>query len=507
MERATFSWMTSLLYCGSHATLQEEHVYDCLPEDSVDATLDRLSDAWCRQVSKGRRTGALACAMYSIWWPQFWLAGCFHFIELACLLNSPLMLNLLLRFFADPHGSNAVGVATSLGLIAGQICNVFGQAQFVFLMTRLGVQARGATVAMVFAKAMRLSEAATKQYNAGRIVSIVQVDCSRFVYSSYFCQFLWSMPLLLVASMCAVWSQLKLASLVAIAVMVLLTPVNLGVMRKMMKLHRRTSKARDKRVAAFTEVNRAVSLTKLLAWEENIFSLVMSKRTVEMRHIATRKMYELVNALMWVVIPMWLPIIAFGAFVLISVSQGTTLDPATAFTTISLLGVLSIPMNLMPQTVQFLSAMYISMCRIEAMLLGEEREQEYGEFDEPGPGVWRLGHRVGADAIRIEQGAVRWTPEPRVPSQAGSRNPDDSEEEQEDSACAQLRQIIRARSRGATTPVDVEAGNLPTEVPMTLTLPQVSIPQGALTIVVGKVGSGKSTLLSTILSEVPLLQG
>merc|ERR1719191_1875014 len=50
------------------------------------------------------------------------------------------------------------------------------------------------------------------------------------------------------------------------------------------------------------------------------------------------------------------------------------LTTTTAFTALALFDVLKVPVNLLPQTIQFLTQLAVSMRRIRDLLMAEERE-------------------------------------------------------------------------------------------------------------------------------------
>jgi ABC-type multidrug transport system fused ATPase/permease subunit len=519
-QQISFSWVTPVLRAGLKETLSKNHLYDLTPSQEVNFSRGvllpafQLKTASKRGQTNGHESGILVRAMYHAWWRQFWLAGLLHFFEMAMLFVQPVMLNRLIHYFTDPDASLSTGIAYTIFLVGGMLVGACCCHHFNFRMSLLGMSAKGATSALVFEKALRLSQPAAQKHTAGQIASIMNVDCERLSYAAYFIHFIWSMPLVFAVAMYFVWCQLGLASLAAVALMVSMAPLNKKIAKMFMRFSLKVSEERDIRVGTFSEVNSAVKFVKLLTWEEKVYNLVDNKRERELKQLYGMKNVGILAQLLFVVVPLLLPLVGFGTFYLLSLKSGQVLDPARAFTSLAIFSVLYVPINLIPITAQFLAGMFVSIKRIADLLFAEERSQieerhdnEDSEQSIPHGYSQQLvenGYKFGT--MTMHGVAVRWQPPVPVADAEG----EDEEEDEPTLTEVLCQRLARQRHAGGSS-LDEElcapGGSVDAQLTPTLRVDSLKFPQGGLTMIVGRVGSGKSTLLAALLNEVPLLEG
>eukprot|EP00449_Zooxanthella_nutricula_P065361 CAMPEP_0198567006 /NCGR_PEP_ID=MMETSP1462-20131121/104104_1 /TAXON_ID=1333877 /ORGANISM="Brandtodinium nutriculum, Strain RCC3387" /LENGTH=222 /DNA_ID=CAMNT_0044298047 /DNA_START=33 /DNA_END=698 /DNA_ORIENTATION=+ len=218
----------------------------------------------------------------------------------------------------------------------------------------------GATSCMVFEKSLRLSQPAAASYGPGAVTNIMQVDSARFDFAFFHLNFIFSMPLMLVLGVVLLYRNLGIAAFTPLLVMGVMFPLNKMLVKRLMNLSRETSIARDARIKVLMEVVHAVRLVKMLAWERRIMDLVRQMRDAEMRRIARFKAFEVLNGLVWQGMPLMLPVLTFGAFL----ALGGILDTALVFSSLALLDMVRIPMNLFPQALQVVIQVKVGMDRI-----------------------------------------------------------------------------------------------------------------------------------------------
>merc|ERR1719163_1949263 len=206
------------------------------------------------------------------------------------------------------------------------------------------------------------------------------------------------------------------------------------------------NKARDQHVKLTTELLQGVKLVKMLGWEEGVNELIGAKRKEEMKWIARMKLVGLGAGVVWTLTPVLLPLLTFTFFV----AGGGRLTAATAFTALALFDVLKIPVNLLPQTVQFLTQLAVSMRRIRDLLMAEERKVPVPD--------------AGGTAILVERATLAW--------------PKKSSEEVPRGALPLVEDTVRLKDLNLT------------------------VQRGQLCMVVGPVGVGKTTILRGILHEL-----
>merc|ERR1719502_824980 len=167
-----------------------------------------------------------------------------------------------------------------------------------------------------------------------------------------------------------------------------MAPLNALVAKMFMSFQIGVNKARDGRVKLTTELLQGVKLVKMLGWEDGINELIGTKRREEMKWIAHGKTIGLLAGVVWTLTPILLPLVTFTVFSM----MGGHLTTTTAFTALALFDVLKVPVNLLPQTIQFLTQLAVSMRRIRDLLMAEERKVP----------------DAGGTAILVERATLAW---------------------------------------------------------------------------------------------------
>jgi ATP-binding cassette, subfamily C (CFTR/MRP), member 1 len=163
------------------------------------------------------------------------------------------------------------------------------------------------------------------------------------------------------------------------------------------------------------------------------------------------------------------PVVTFGAFLGVARHRGEPLSVATAFTSLSVIALLSAPLSSMFQALPQFSMTLACFGRIEQFLR---------EDDRPDLETITLSSRIGANS---ESGIELQTFNPPKRDAEGTDNT-----------------IIKLNN--------ASFGSKELGQPILQTL-NLSIPRSTITIIIGKVGSGKSSLLKSLIGEIPLTSG
>lgn len=494
----------------------------CRFEDIPCNVRDRLLHAWEARVSAGRPS--LAWTIMDCSWGLFIQSGTFHCIEILVQFLSPPLIKLIVAYAAESSPPVWKGICYAVVFFSTPFLQSFFSCHFILRCRRLGMQCQGGTACLVFEKVLRLSQPALSSYGPGALVNIMQVDTFRFGFAFFFLGFLWSMPLMFICGVVFLYQQLGVAAFVCIVIMVLMYPLNNLLAKQLLTLSRSTNISRDARIKLLTEVLHAARLIKMLAWENKIGDLVGAKRNDEMSKISKFKVFDVINGLVWQGVPTILPLITFGTFV----ACGGTLSSGLVFSSLALIDLLRVPMNLFPQALQILVQVKVGMDRIENVLLASETKRFTAaeasmlpSNGDTGPGAYVrtfmadstsfsassglpvISSRTSAPIVRFSAAAFRW-------SKADGGGADQGGAANQASQCC-----ARWRHRAAQGPAagageqgqSLASANTLGMVAPDLRLQALDVVRGKLVFVVGAVGAGKSTFAAALLNEVPLLHG
>ena len=154
--------------------------------------------------------------------------------------------------------------------------------RYYWIMGRLGLRVRGALSAMIFEKAMRLTQPEQSKFGVGKIVNLMEVDCMKMGWSAYMIHKCWSLPILFIVGTAMLYQYVGPAALSAIGVIILLFLPNALAMMKGMSYIKEVFSLRDKRVRVLTEYLQGIELIKMLGWEMRMKDKVMERRKAEL---------------------------------------------------------------------------------------------------------------------------------------------------------------------------------------------------------------------------------
>ncbi|KAG5115089.1 hypothetical protein JHK82_038358 [Glycine max] len=215
-------------------------------------------------------------------------------------------------------------------------------------------------------------------------------------------------------------------------------------------------KEKDERIRRTGELLTYIRTLKMYGWELLFSSWLMDTRSLEVKHLATRKYLDAWCVFFWATTPTLFSLFTFGLFAL----MGHELDAAMVFTCLALFNTLISPLNSFPWVINGLIDAIISSRRLSRFLSCPERKFKVGDTNSsPSSFLSKQPDSVQGLGVFIQDACCTWS----------------SSEEQ--------------------------ALNL------VLNHVTLSVSQGSFVAVIGEVGSGKSSLLYSILGEMQLARG
>ena len=182
--------------------------------------------------------------------------------------------------------------------------------------------------------------------NDARFTTMIQVDVDRFSNLAQQMCDLWALPLQILLTIGALYTQVKLAFLSGTSLPLWL-PINAYVSLLISQAKKKDLTAKDRRVQVMSEAFLNMKSVKLTGLETVVQALSEERRAVELYWILRGRLLDAVCVVMWAVTPVIMPAATFiTCFVL-----GESLTTAQAFTTLTLLNMLIFPMNAFPWVV------------------------------------------------------------------------------------------------------------------------------------------------------------
>ncbi|OMO74143.1 hypothetical protein COLO4_26706 [Corchorus olitorius] len=427
-DHMTFSSITSVMNCGLIKQLDFDDLLP-LPTDMDPSTChSKLLSCWQNQLNNSHSNVSLFRAIFSAYgWPYLRLGS---------------------------GNLDGYVLAISLGLVS--IVKSFSDTQYSFHLSKLKLKLRSSIMTVLYRKCLFVSIAERSKFSEGEIQTFMSIDADRTVNLCNSFHDMWSLPFQIGVALYLLYTQVKLAFMAGLAITILLIPVNKWISELIASATEKMMKQKDERIRRTGELLAHIRTLKMYSWEILFSSWLMDTRTLEVKHLATRKYLDAWCVFFWATTPTLFSLFTFGLFTL----MGHQLDAATVFTCLALFNNLISPLNSFPWVINGLIDAFISTRRLSRFLCCLEKESEMEETAEfPPLFLHDQSDLVSKDmALVIHEACCAWS-----------------------SSKEDLNLVLDH-----------------------ITL---NIPKGLLVAIIGEVGSGKSSLLSAILGEMRLVHG
>ena len=433
------------------------------------------------------------------------------FISAVLGFGPVLLMNRLVKHFDGETHETDVAVWIMVVLLF-----VFPMSSSVFLAhsnaitSHIGCQCRNILVDVIYRKSLVISPRTKLVQSTGRIITMFSDDTNQIRTFFFMVANTIIAPFQIAVCLYLIYQQVGTATFVGLGYTLLTMPLTGITFGLINKWRAKKMSLTDMRVKFTNEVLAGIRVIKYYAWEEPIINKIVEIRVSELNFL--RKMGYMFSAV-FAILMLGAPQIQVVCIFVVYILLGNDLDVATAFTTMTLFNIMTMPFVFLPFGLQQYSQCRVAMIRICQFLESGELEGYVLNTSEKDVDI----HFAGANLC--------WTPaedngdgEPEsdiedksetidVSTKAAYTTLSRTEEANED----QFEVLDGGGSNGASesslhaTPlVNTRSVN---KTANTLVNLDVKISQGQLVGIVGGVGSGKSSFLSALLGEMHLQSG
>lgn len=416
----------------------------------------KLERSW-NAVPKDTRPGAntqLYKSLYATFGREFIKGGLWKIPNDAAQFCQPILLKLLLQFVSSPEGP--LDVKQGFMIVAAMSALTISTTLFVQwyfqVMFSLSFRVRAALMSMVFRKSLAMSAESKASTNEGETANLMSVDASKISdFIPYAHSLLWSLPLQIITAIVLLFTNVGLAALAGIAVMILLIPLSAKLNSIQQGYQKTVMKIKDERISTMNELLLGIRVVKFYAWEEPIVLKIAKLRDREKSVMFKRNLVAAFQAVFFACTPVWVTISLFSVYVGV---LGNPMAPDVVFPTLVTVNLLRLPLMMLPGLMPAWTAAKQSLNRINSYLSKEELQT--GVVSIPPKTDSLFDPSREPPSIKIKEAFFGWTKDERD---------------------ALLKNI------------------------------NVVFPAGKLTAVVGKTGSGKSSLILALLGEMHMSKG
>ncbi|XP_077946531.1 ATP-binding cassette sub-family C member 4 isoform X4 [Gasterosteus aculeatus] len=370
------NWLNPLFRIGYQRKLEEDDMYNVLPEDASHRLGEELQCYWNREVqqaAKDLHPPRLSKALVQCYWRPYALIGIYIFIEEVIKVIQPVLLGKIIEFFENNQASSTAAVfeaySFALGISLATISLSVLHHLYFYHVQRAGMKIRVAMCHMIYRKALCLNSKALAKTTTGQIVNLLSNDVNKFDELTLYLHFLWIGPVQAATVTLLLLYAIGPSCLAGMAVFFVLMPVQTMFGQLFSTLRAETAVLTDERIRTMSEVISGIRVIKMYGWEKPFAALVDEVRRTEISKIMKSSYLRGLNMASFFVAGKIIVFITVCVYVL----TGNQLSASRVFMTVSLYGAVRLTTTLFfPFAIEKVSESLISIRRIQNFLLLEE---------------------------------------------------------------------------------------------------------------------------------------
>ncbi|XP_074063556.1 ATP-binding cassette sub-family C member 6 isoform X2 [Macrotis lagotis] len=430
-SKATFWWFSRLVWQGYRKPLELDDLWSLQKENSSEEIISQLEREWkkiCNEAQqtkdeiefeRSRRTRVestfpseteaflqghqssrfpLLKAIWKVFNVTFLLGTLSLIIGDVFRFAVPKVLSFFLEFISDPEAPTWKGYFYAVLLFLSACLQTLFEQRHMYVCMVLELRLRTALMGLVYRKVLVLSNAMRKTAAVGEIINLVSVDVQRLMDAILYLNGLWLPVIWMIICFTFLWQLLGPSALTAIAVFLILLPLNFIVTKKRSHFQEEQMLHKDHRARLTDSILRNMKIIKLHGWEEAFTEKILSIRKGELQALKSSGFLFSVSLVSFHLSTFLVALVMFAVHAL--TDEKHILDAEKAFVTLTIISILNRAQAFLPFSINTIFQAWISLARLAAFLHLEE-----------------VAHReistspMGKECISVQDGTFAWSQE------------------------------------------------------------------------------------------------
>ncbi|KAI5463545.1 multidrug resistance-like protein [Mariannaea sp. PMI_226] len=483
VNRSLFFWLSSLFLRGYNKILTLDDLYPLESHLESSKLHGALQTAWDKVPDKNRQ-GSLFFTWLTVQYRFFLLAALPKLIVIGLSFAQPFLVSTAIAYAGSPNTERNDSIG--YGLIGAYVLVYVGLAistgQYEWAVYRTCTSMRGALVPCIFNKTLRLQ---SEEANSAASLTLVTTDIETIAQGVIACHEVWSSFVEISLAVFLLARQVGVACTVPVGVTIFVLVGAVCIATPAGIRQAAWIKASQLRVANTSKTLGSIRSLRLSGLNSIAFSHIEKLRSEEIAISRKYRSFLGFGATLGNCAPILTPILMFITFAGVSSHGGSTLTISRAFTSLTLLQLLTAPLGKISYSLPTVAGGIASLARIQAYLVLDERTDSRLLIPNSRSDEDRESHKLQmyATSHLPEKNQLDTVQESEI-----VENPLDSHD-------------IVASIQGSFTWPDAA------EPVLRIEKEKLEIRRGTFTLITGQVGSGKSTLLKAILGELRSFKG
>ncbi|KAH8701001.1 putative multidrug resistance-associated protein [Talaromyces proteolyticus] len=468
-SKSFFFWLNQLMTSGFRRLLRNSDLYPIDREMRSEALQTRMQRTW------GNTTKVSQASSRALFWAvikanrrSFFYCIVPRLCVTAFRYTQPFLLTRTVWYASDLSQSESIGWGLTGAFFLVLLGLAVSNGLYYHMNYRFVTSVRGSLISVIYAKTLDLSITALDESVAVTLMSSdTQSICNGFQMIHTF----WAVPLEVGIALYLLARQLGLAWIMP-AILTLVSAVGILSIAKLM--HRAQvvwMQSIQTRVDVTATMLSSMKSVKMLGFTDWLSSIVQGLRVEELKMAGMFRKLLIVRVFFGNLLGTLAPFATFAIFAIQGSKDGRVLTADSAYTALSLISLISSPMNELIRAIPSMNAAMASLNRIQSFLNSDSRRDNRLSLQDLSVGPRQgFGYQTAEEYELVE----------RTPVEADS------------SAMVLARNVSFSWTQNDEPVVnDVN----------------FSISRGHLCIIIGPIGCGKSTLLKGLLGETLSTKG
>ncbi|CAD8052568.1 unnamed protein product [Paramecium sonneborni] len=465
ISRVFFLYVFPLLRKANKTPLQFEMIQDLQIDDQSESLFNRMNKTFL--VQKNSRF-ALYKSLFITFKKSFIIVFIIILLQNVCLMYGPIMIRQTLSYI--DYSEHTLGKSFEwLGIIiAVRFFNVISYQHSFYMLTKLAYDQHSAVSVFLMKKTLNVSFQSNKQYKAGEIMNLMQVDLQRILNLNIAIAQVIFLPFQIGISFFLLFDFIGISCLAGLGIMIMGLLANFLLGRRGWRLQKQVMIAKDKRTKQAYEIFSQIKFIKANAFEEYFKNKLLECRKKEIESIHKKNIVSGLFTFTFLMTPQ----ITLNITLAIYIWLQHNLTPAETFSIISLFSILQQSAIGLPRFINQIIEGNISIKRIQNYLLTDELMND----------CIQNVNDILVDSINIE-GSFYWD---KIRNQEKPNK---------------YTQVIPENQISQSQISDTQISENQIIDPILKNI-KLKIDIGEFVTIIGDVASGKSSLISAILGEM-----
>ncbi|XP_063922990.1 ATP-binding cassette sub-family C member 4-like [Zophobas morio] len=279
-SKITFWYTVDLFRKGFKRELEEDDLYEVLPEFESCSLGDRIEHEWNQQK---HRSNAMFVVLLKMFGPYYCILSLNMFFHIIFHVVQPMIVSKLVFLYAPSRKEvNKTNIYLySALLILLLVTDVVCRENFFFLTENLIIKIRTAFCTLVYRKLLKLPGSRLRHVFFGNITNLITRDINAF--DQFFINFSygWSGFVIIIITCCNMYQNIGFPTIIVMSVAGLLISAQVLAGVWIVSLKQASCKKTDKRIAILQEVLSNMRSTKFYVWEKYVDDKLTTLRKKE----------------------------------------------------------------------------------------------------------------------------------------------------------------------------------------------------------------------------------